>query len=316
MSVAVNVEDNAGAGRAAVPAVSVVGRGYARGAPVPWPVKMGLKIALSRLRLPYGLWEKAGIFRHGDLAHDYAGLEKSFNNHFDFYRERSGGAPETCLELGPGDSLGHALAAKAAGVRGMRFVDVGDFASRDPAHYRGFYDYLRAKGAAFDPAPDGFSREEILSYAGGVYGTRGLHSLCEVPDSSVDFSFSHAVLEHVRRDEFAAHMRELYRIHRPGGLSRHWVDLHDHLGGALNSMRFASAFWEGAAVGGAGFYTNRLTMAAMTEMAEQAGFEAEILRVNKWESLPTPHGAMHQDFRGKSEEELNVCTFLVVFRKG
>lgn len=256
------------------------------------------------------------MFRHGDLATDVSGIKKSFDDHFDFYRQRMGRMPETCLELGPGDSLGHALLAKSCGVRECWFVDVGDFATRDPAHYRALWDYLAGQGLKFPAMPVDFDRDTVLGYANGHYGTAGLASLREVPAGSLDFSFSHAVLEHVRRAEFAGHMRELYRAHRPGSLSRHWVDLHDHLGGALNSFRFPAAFWESRWVQEAGFYTNRLTMAEMIAAARQAGFAVEIQRLIKWETLPTPRQAMHRDFAALTAEDLNVCTFLMVLTKG
>jgi len=311
-----NTNKKPAAADGATQTVEIVSAGYARGAGIPWGLKMALKVAFAAMRLPYGLLSGLGIFKHGSLVDDVGKIRKSFDEHMDFYREWCGAVPEYCLELGPGDSVGHALSGMAEGIKGHWFVDVGDFASQDPAHYRAVYDDLcREKKFSFDQQPPAFDRAVILGFANSHYGSEGLHSLANVPNEKISLSYSNAVLEHIRRADFAAYMKELYRVHKPGSMSRHWVDLHDHLGGALNNMRFAPGFWESKAVLRAGFYTNRLTMAEMVKMAEDAGFKVEVPYLNKWPSLPTPRGKMHQSFRGKPEDELNVCTFQMVMTK-
>src|SRR5687768_2562453 len=99
------------------PVISYVRKGYARGVPVPWVLKMGAKIIFSYIGLSYGFWAKLGIFKHGDLAKNHAGIQESFKDHFSAYKEHNGAGPDYCLELGPGDSVGHALSAKAEGVQ-------------------------------------------------------------------------------------------------------------------------------------------------------------------------------------------------------
>jgi hypothetical protein len=106
-------------------------------------------------------------------------------------------------------------------------------------------------------------------------------------------------------------MNELFRIHKPGSFSYHIVDLHDHLGGALNSLRFSEKFWESPVVQNAGFYTNRLSMSEMEDMAKKAGFNVVIQKIIKWKELPTAHAFMNSAFRAKSADELNVCTFVI-----
>ncbi len=110
------------------PELKIVRSDYARGVPVPWQIKMALKIFLSKVPLPYSVLSRIGIFRHGDTSRDLKTLYKSFDDHLSFYKEREERVPETCLELGCGDSIGHALCAKAAGVNSMWLLDVDDFA--------------------------------------------------------------------------------------------------------------------------------------------------------------------------------------------
>jgi len=167
---------------------------------------------------------------------------------------------------------------------------VDDFATEDEAHYRQICRDL-------DLSPPAFDRAEILNFCGGHYRTNGLGAFENIPDESIEFSFSQAVLEHVRRDEFEHLMKALHRAHKPGSLSRHVVDLHDHLGGALNSFRFSPRFWENRFVQRAGFYTNRLSMAEMVHMAEKAGFRVIIERIN-----PDPSGFRAGRYAGRAPE--------------
>lgn len=295
--------------------ISVVSEGYARGVRIPWWLKMAIKITLSRMPVPYGLWAKLGVFRHGDVDKKLPNLQGGFSDHFQAYQQHKGSVPGTCLELGPGDSIGHALSGKAVGVSSTCLVDAGDFARKDDAHYRAFYDYLAAQGASFSSAPQGFDRQSILDFTGSLYMTEGLTSVRSLPSDQTDFSYSTAVFEHIYRDEFQPLMHELYRIHKPGSLSRHWVDLHDHLGGSLNSLRFSPAFWESGWVRKAGFYTNRLRMCDMVDMARAAGFTVEVPRIIRWPSLPIDRRDIHVSLPQGTDDDLNVCTFLIVMRK-
>ena len=298
------------------PEISYVSENYARGKAIPWQFKMALKIFLSYLPIPYGFWKKVGLFEHGDVTKNLGNLQDCFLDHMDHYQYEFKKTPDCCLELGPGDSLGHALSAKALGVSRLYLVDAGDYASNDPKHYKSFYDFLvKSRGAVFRNPPAKFTRDSILDYTNSHYLVNGVHDMHLVPDETLDLSFSHAVFEHIKRDEFQTYMNELYRTHKKGSISRHWVDLHDHLGGALNNMRFSEKFWEGKSVGQAGFYTNRMTMKEMADCAESAGFEVIIERIVKWERLPTAIADMNNMFQDKTEKELNVCTFLILMRK-
>lgn len=297
--------------------INVVDEGYARGAPIPWRLKLALKITLAAMPLSYKFLSRLGIFKHGDLEQSLPSLFKGFQEQIEYYKKEYSKVPEYCLELGPGDSIGHALQANAHGCKGLWLNDVDDFATNDPEHYASFHRFIKQKidTEADQGAPHDYERNSVLEFANAKYGTEGLKSLKTVPTGKIDFSYSNAVWEHIARDEFQDHMNELYRVHKSGSMSRHYVDLHDHLGGALNNFCFSPKFWEGGAVRNAGFYTNRLTMEEMANHARNAGFEVETPLVNKWKTLPTKKEKMHPSFHEKSEKELNVCTFLIILKK-
>lgn len=201
------------------------------GIPLPWQLKIAAKIVLSRLPLNYGTWSRLRLFRHGSMDDPPHALE-IFREHFN----RSGVAQGfTMLELGPGDSLASAVIARAMGATSSYLVDAGPFASGALTGYRALGSFLRDQ--SFE-VPDFSAMEDVSSYASVKYLTDGLPSLRSIPSSSVDFCFSHAVLEHLPKNDFLPIMCEMRRIQKPDGISSHTVDLKDHLGGSLNNLRF------------------------------------------------------------------------------
>jgi hypothetical protein len=92
------------------------------------------------------------------------------------------------------------------------------------------------------------------------------------------------------------------------------VDLRDHLGGALNNLRFSERIWESEFFARSGFYTNRICFAQMLSMFSAAGFTAEVGRVQRWPKLPTPRRSLAPQFREVSDEDLLVSSFDVRLR--
>jgi len=242
---------------------------------------------------------------------DYA--LRVFQQHFAHAGIPSGRA-FVALELGPGDSLSSAVIAAAHGASHTHLVDAGRFATADIAVYRDVARSLRQRN--FNPPAVDEARDidSLLRICRASYGTRGLTSLEEIPAASVDFIWSHAVLEHVRRGEFSAFAREMRRIIRPGGICSHQVDLQDHLGGALNNLRIPSSWWEAEWMARSGFYTNRLRMSEIVAEFEAAGFDVGALKTSCWDALPTPRAALAREFQSWDSAELLVKTFEVVLR--
>ena len=265
---------------------------------IPWRVKLGAKIALSRLPLGYGLWQKLQLFRHGQMT-DPSYAERVFAEHAGLIPTPAG-RPPVLLELGPGDSLLSVLLGCRLGAGHTYLVDAGKFAVDDAAFYS------EAAAALGVPGGPWATMAQMLSACRGTYLTGGMDSLKSLPAASVDFIWSQAVLEHVRRAEFAATAVELRRVLRPGGRMSHQVDFKDHLGGSLNSLRFAPATWEGPLFSESGFYTNRLRLGEVTEAFEAAGFSVEVRTRVSWPSLPTPRSAMDPSFRAMTDEDLLV----------
>lgn len=277
-------------------------------AAVPWWAKVATKIVLSRLPVGYRFWKAIGIFEHG--AMDQAAYAvKVFRSHFAAAPPPPGFVG---LELGPGDSVASALVARAYGASLVHLIDVGAFALREPAIYRAVVDELRRQGLPLDVPLNDF--DAMLAACNGRYGTAGLQSLREVPDASVDRVWSQAVLEHVPRADFLETMREVRRVLKTDGVATHEVDLRDHLGGALNNLRFEDHVWERPAFARSGFYTNRIRYGEMLALFEEAGFRVEVTRREEWEMLPTPRERLAPRFRRLPPADLRVSTFFAVLR--
>lgn len=289
---------------------------------IPWWVRIGVKVVLARLPVPYEFWKKMRLFEHGDMNQP----ERAWDN-FLHHARVAGVLDEkspslrlkvkddgySVLELGPGDSLFSAVIARSLGASRCWLVDAADYASTDMAAYAGLFHLLRSKDAR-PISCEPISLANILHACGAEYLTNGVKSLAQVPSCSVNFCFSNAVLEHIPKAEFALMLSELRRILKPEGVCIHRVDLRDHLGGGLNNLRFSEAKWESPLFRNSGFYTNRIRFDEMMTMFEVAGFEFHLPRVTRWERMPLPRQAFDAAFRQLPDEDLLVSGFDVVLK--
>jgi SAM-dependent methyltransferase len=277
-------------------------------AAIPWWGKMALKIVLARLPVKRLAWKKLGVFNFGPMEQpEYA--YRVFMRHFTRYRRPRPGF--VTLEVGPGHSAFSAMISRAYGGSITHLVDVGDFIDRDVNIYRAMAEFLEKKRPALPEVIAAKSFDEIAAACSAHYITNGLESLRSIPDRSVDFLFSHAVLQSVHRSQFAEYLREFRRVLREDGVSSHLVDLRDLLGGALNHLRFSDRLWHSAFIERSGFYSNRIRYAEMMNLFKEAGFDSQIADLKRWAELPTPRSHLGR-FRHLSDEDLTVSVFQVV----
>lgn len=278
---------------------------------MPWWAKIRIKMLLSRVPVSYRSWQKLALFQHGYMEEpEYA--FKVFQTHFESASVRFGPSGFTALELGPGDSLFSALIANAYGASKIYLVDVDKFAREDLPPYREMLYYIANKGMQAPDIRQVKSLNTMLSLCRASYLTEGLESLKSIPDASIDFLWSNAVLEHVRLDQFEETIRETRRILKPTGVASHQVDLRDHLGGALNNLRYTREKWESPRMSQSGFYTNRIRFAEMLRIFKSAGFHIDAVHAAHWEKIPTSRRAMQPEFSSLKDADLLVKGFSVV----
>lgn len=279
---------------------------------IPWHAKIAMKVVFSRLPLRYQAWQRSGLFVHGAMDAPAYALRV-----VEAHVSRAGWRDledKTVLELGPGDSVATAVIARAMGAARSWLVDAGPFANRDLAVYRAVAALLAERGMNAPDLSGVDSLEALLETCRATYLTNGLEGLAAIPAGSVDLAFSQAVMEHVRLHEVNPTLAELRRVVAPEGVTTHQVDLKDHLGGALNHLRFSEATWEADWMSQSGFYTNRIRFADYVRRFEAAGFRCDVDDVRRWPALPTPRARLAEAFRALPDDDLRVSQFDIVGR--
>jgi SAM-dependent methyltransferase len=290
---------------------------------LPWWLRIGAKIVLARLPIPYSFWKRLRLFEHGDMNQPL----KAWSGFLEHARtagvlHEESALPYLCvdsdftvLELGPGDSLFSAVIALTLNASPIWLVDAGAFATTDMAAYTSLFSFLRLKGYTLPFKKEPNTITELLTACNGHFLTEGIRSLEQIPSASIAYCFSNAVLEHVPKHDFTKMAQELFRIVKPDGVCVHRVDLKDHLGGGLNNLRFSEVVWEGSLFSGSGFYTNRIRFNEMLNIFSQAGFVFTMPRILRWEHLPLSRTKMDAAFSQLSDDELLVSGFDVVLKK-
>ncbi len=280
---------------------------------IPWQLKIFTKIVLSRLPLSYRFWNGIGIFKHGKMCDPVYALEV-FKKHYDRVEFTNKDRNFVAMELGPGDSLYSAIIAHAHGASSVYLVDTDSYASHNMLKYQGLIQHLEDEGKLLGDVSSASSVKEMLKRCNAKYHTEGLASLRRMPSASVDFIWSQAVLEHIRRDEFLDTMRELRRVIRADGVCSHRIDLKDHLGGRLNNLRFSCGVWESDLFVNSGFYTNRLRDIQMIDIFEDVGFSVEKVNEDRWTSLPIERDKLSEEFASMPDDNLLVSGMDVILR--
>ena len=279
----------------------------------PWWLKIALKIILTRLPIDYTFWQKIGIFRHGKMDQS-AYIKNNFDGYCHSakigYQNLNG---KTILELGPGDSIGTALIASSFGAKTI-MIDAGQFAVDDLSIYCKLANNLRQKGIDVPNIEEAPSFRDILDICNAEYLTRGLKDLSNLENNSVDMIVSQAVLEHIRLADFSKTIDECSRVMKEDGFSVHSVDLKDHLGRALNNLRFSEDFWESDFIAKSGFYTNRIRYSEMLDIFRKSGLNIDVIKQSKWDVLPTPKGSLSPPFDSLNYDELLISDFTVLLR--
>jgi len=249
---------------------------------IPWFVKLSGKIVLSRLPVSGLAWQRLHLFRAGVMDNEES-ARKIFFQHLN-----SVGLTDlhgkTILELGPGNGLLSGKFANELGAEKTWLIDA-------------------------------FPLAEPATFPNTVYRSEGLKSLKEIPSGSVDYLFSNAVLEHIRLKEFPELIFETRRILKPDGLCSHQIDFRDHLGGALNNLRFSEQRWESDFMSSSGFYTNRIPWSRMCQIIAGEGFAITTIKRDVWPALPTPQRAMAEPYQEMNAQDLLTWGCHVVLRK-
>ena len=255
------------------------------------------------------------------------------------------GVPARIAELGPGDTLGTGLATLISGGAQYTGIDVLPFA-RNEKTLRLLSELVPLFRDRCAPAPhlwldcghlfdekafpkvvntevlrhnttdafvEGLARETGAVLSGGK-GQRLRYLVSPAMDdaivaNSLDFAFSHSVLEHVT--DLSGLMRTLYAGLKPGGLMSHQYDLSSHniVAAWDGHRRFNAARWT-LVVGNRAFMINRLSHSEIVRTIEEAGFC--ILRTFVKKRPPTvPRSELGDCWKGQPDSDLEIERALV-----
>ena len=279
---------------------------------IPWYLKIILKIIISRLSINRRFLHKIGIFKHGSM--DTVEYSKTvFQRHFNNFKITANDCK--VLEIGPGNSIVTGLYAHASGCSKTYLVDDGDYITRDMRFYHEVIKSLDADDLIIQKLLRITHFTELLGKIGIEYLTRGLESLKTIESNSIDFIFSNAVLEHIKKSEFVATVEQMYRILKCNGFSSHEIDLKDHLCYSLNNLRFPERIWESRLFQTSGFYTNRIRYEEMLNIFKSVGFKVEVIRKWNWDEVPIKKKSFSAPFNDLSDDDLKVYCFDVILRK-
>lgn len=281
-----------------------------------WYVKIPLKIIIARIPLSHAVWNKLGIFKHGEMQ-EFSYARGVFSGHLKRagLMEKEKNTDKVVMEVGPGESLFSALLAKSYCFKRSLLLDVGNFALPTLDAYKKLSGWLANEGLPCPSINNCGSIDSMLTALDSQYLTDGLNSLRNLPGECVDFIFSHAVLEHIRKSEFIETSKEFWRILKSGGVSSHVIDFTDHLEQSINNLRFSDRFWEAEWVASSGFYTNRLRLGEMTRIFEDRGFKVDVLEKTEWRVVPISKKRLSVHFMSMTDAELKTSEAILRLHK-
>ena len=204
--------------------------------------------------------------------------KKQYASFLDKIGGRNAIKDKVILELGPGGSIGFGLLILKGGASKYYAIDDGVHAFITKKQMQGYLKLLRNENNLIDRY---FSRKGV-NY---VYKESKIKiinidqdSKYLLPENTVDFIYSCAVLEHVHNLDNS--FSEMTRVLKHGGIMNHQVDLRDHIF-SQDSLWFLnmSDFWFKALFSKTGEYVNRKRFSFYEDMAKKYGLE--IINIEK-----------------------------------
>ena len=273
-----------------------------------WLLKIITKIIISRLPISYRFWKKVSIFKHGKME-NFEYSRKIFEGHFQDMRNLNAIENPVIMEIGPGDSLFSMVYSRKYTNKEFYFLDVNEYATKNLEIYFKLHKELEKEKCFKKKLVRPFEKfSDLLAFYNAMYLTDGLKSLEKIKDNSIDYIFSHSVIEHVRKNELDKLIKEMHRILKSNGIISHNINYKDHLDESLNNLRFSEELWESDLFAKSGFYTNRIPAVEMHDYFRNNGFNLIKENFGQWEKLPLKRKLINVSFKKYSNKELSIPT--------
>ena len=212
------------------------------------------------------------------------------------------------MEIGPGDGIATAIFAKKFDSPKVYLIDKEDYADKNISVYLKIIKSLDNNLLSKIDYRNIKNINDLLSAFNAYYLIEGLNSLKKIESESIDYLFSHSVMEHIRLSEVDEYIFEMNRVLKEGGLISHNINYKDHLDESLNNLRFPEKIWESDFFAKSGFYTNRIPAVEMHKKFSNSGFKLIWEKFGAWEKLPLKRKYIDRKFKKYSDQELCNCT--------
>lgn len=249
-------------------------------------------------------------------------------------------------ELGPGDSIGMGLAALLCGVQRYLALDIKAhadpetnrrvfeelvvlFRSRAPLPHDAEFPMMQPKLARYDfprvilderRLTASLAESRLSEIRAAIAGQRGPIDISYVapwydpsivPEDSVEFLFSQAVLEHV--DDLDAAYAAMRRSLKPGGVMSHSIDFSSHdVTRAWNGhWTLNDAAWR-LIRGDRPYLINRQPLSCHLDLLQQHGFE--VVKVERRREAISASFRPARRFRSMSDDDVRTRGAFVVAR--
>lgn len=276
---------------------------------LPWQIRYYIKYLEAKfpvVKIPFKSVSDISYYNH------------VLNGFIDSYGGASKIQGKVICELGPGQYLTHGAILYQMGAKMTYLIDIADLAKshdKDVIPQNIKLDSRYEKIRKLPRPAIGEKWDTYIHKVNTFYYTGGLSDYANIPDNSVDFVFSNAVFEHVRKNILKKTMQEVCRFMKIGGIGCHIVDLRDHFGGAKNNLRFKESYWEDEIHYRMDNYTNRLSCTEITEICEEVGLSVIGLEKENYEKIPISRKNLAGEFRNMPAEDLMVRSFKIMVKK-
>ena len=274
---------------------------------------------------------RKGVSHNSSILYDAAIFSK-FSRTIHTYSQQ---IPETTLQIGPGGSLGCEVLFCLSGIMNAWSLDPYTHLKFDFAKFMAtlqkFFDVMNNFQTIHDRAAPRFTIPEYSVATASSYRI-GKSSMQHFPSStfestglpndSIDFLFSNAVLEHAR-DPLQC-VRETMRVLRKNGITAHQIDLRDHrdFSKPLLFLKHSDAQWqtimqEYCAVDPF-MYMNRWRSQDFVEIFEKEGFRILEVTPNMTADDTTVDKALpclDDRFKNYPRSELGTISLFIVAEK-
>jgi len=221
----------------------------------------------------------------------------------------NGYLPSDVVELGPGASLGSCISALSEGVDNALGLDVCPYAQSSSMNLRILNELLPEES---NPALHADLKQDIMRLDTYLPKAK-LKFLAPwtddniLPESSIDFIFSHSVLEHVTLPEDC--YKACFTLLRPGGVMSHKIDHSSHAITKSWNGHYVIPDWLWTLLqGGKPYLLNRLTLEEHRKEILDAGFE--IIYEDFVKSDPTYRNCIHPKVIENSKYKVLTSTFV------